>query len=138
MDAEVRRLDSMGQKSIVMKTMKLFVEHDTEADSYTNCVEVSAAQPTRTGEPRTRLTTDRCCQVEGDFDFDEITQILLSDSEPCPAKPGFSLVKVVTCCWVPHFPKPSLTRRCSSGGIHRDDGASHSTSLPIRLVCEGQ
>ena len=40
MDAEVRRLDSMGQKSIIMKTMKLFVEHDTEAESYTNCIEV--------------------------------------------------------------------------------------------------
>lgn len=40
MDAEVRRLDSMGQKSIIMKTMKLFVERDAEAESYTNCIEV--------------------------------------------------------------------------------------------------
>lgn len=35
-------------------------------------------------------------QVASDFDFDQVTQILLSDPEECPVKEGFSLVKVVT------------------------------------------
>jgi hypothetical protein len=50
MDAEVQRLSSMGQKSIIMKTMKLFVEHDTEAETFTNCIEDS---PPRTNHHST-------------------------------------------------------------------------------------
>ena len=40
MDEEVARLDSMGQKSILMKATKLFVEHDTETETFMNCIEV--------------------------------------------------------------------------------------------------
>ena len=41
MDAEVKRLDSMGQASILMKASKLFVEVDNETESHTNCIEVT-------------------------------------------------------------------------------------------------
>jgi len=121
MDAEVRRLDSMGQKSILMKAMKLFVEHDKETESHTNCIEVSSYQLIFRPRPSVPFLFSKSlnqiiiiiiitiiiiiitrgnqspslCQVGSEFDFDLVTQILLSESEPCPAKPGFSLVKVV-------------------------------------------
>lgn len=72
MSEEVARLDAEGQKIQLMKTLKLFVEHDTEIETYTNCIEVGS-----------------------DFDFNQVTQLLLSTPEECPVKPGFSLVKVV-------------------------------------------
>lgn len=72
MDEEVKRLRDMGQKSTVMKVTKLYVEHDHETETFVNCIDVDTS-----------------------FDFDEISQILLSDTEACPKKEGFGFVKVV-------------------------------------------
>lgn len=43
MSEEVQRLDALGQRVEIMKTLRLFVEHDRATETYTNCIEVMCA-----------------------------------------------------------------------------------------------